>query len=113
MTQQLHASGLEWERVGIDFRRAESGRIADELKHRFPGLRFDLRSQSGAELGCWASHLCAWQRLLASDKTAMTVIGWWPKTRSSAARRRSARSQLVLTGPQSWMKCGVRCSQAD
>lgn len=74
MTQQLHASGLEWQRVGIDFRRAEPGRIADELQRRFPGLRFDLRSQSGAELGCWASHLCAWQRLLASDMTSLTVL---------------------------------------
>jgi glycosyl transferase family 25 len=74
MAEQLDAQGLTWQRIGIDLRRTPHTQVAAELASRFPSLCFDVRRLSGAELGCWASHLTAWQTLLASDAPSCAVI---------------------------------------
>jgi GR25 family glycosyltransferase involved in LPS biosynthesis len=45
------------------------------MQEHFPALTFDLTTLSGAEVGCWASHLLAWQRVLQHAQCkAATVI---------------------------------------
>lgn len=74
MTRQLAAHGLACERIGIDFRQLQRERIGEELSRRFPMMRFDLNRISGPEAGCWASHLTAWETLLASDQASAIVL---------------------------------------
>ena len=74
MVAQLDAMRLPFARVGIDLRRASPPAIAERLRVEFPMLRFNLRRMSGAEVGCWMSHLTAWQRLRDSNAPACTVI---------------------------------------
>lgn len=75
MRRQLEALELPFERVGIDMRRRASGEIAAWVDAHFPGFSFDQGSLSGAEVGCWLSHLTAWQRSLATEPLrACTVI---------------------------------------
>ena len=72
---QLARLGLSYERIGIDFRGASRAAIDAWFDSRFPGLRFSHRNVSSAEIGCWASHLCAWQALAQRDDLlACTVI---------------------------------------
>ncbi len=52
-----------------DTLRSHSGRAA-----RFPAIRPPAYTLSGAELGCWASHLSAWACILASGEAAGTVL---------------------------------------
>ena len=75
MQAQLERHGhVGYERIGIDFRRSTPREIDAWTSARFPSIRFDHRSVSTAEIGCWASHLCAWQALAASDTPACTVL---------------------------------------
>lgn len=74
MAAQLDAQGLAWKRVGCDFRRLERDAIARWFAQRFPSLRPTARRLSGAELGCWASHLCAWEAIRASGHAAGIVL---------------------------------------
>ena len=74
MSAQLQALGLAHERIGVDFRRSSHAQIDAWIATRFPGLTFDHGDVSTAEIGCWASHLCAWQALAESDRPACTVL---------------------------------------
>jgi len=74
MQAQLDALGLAYERIGVDFRRSSPAQIDAWIAARFPGLTFDHSDVSTAEIGCWASHLCAWQALANSDVPACTVL---------------------------------------
>ena len=75
MRAQLVDLGLSYERIGIDFRQAPRAHIDDWCERCFPGFAFDHGNVSSAEIGCWASHLCAWQALAASqDAVACTVL---------------------------------------
>jgi len=74
MRAQLDALGLGHERIGVDFRRSSPAQVDAWMAERFPGLTFDHSDVSTAEIGCWASHLCAWQALAESDAPACTVL---------------------------------------
>jgi glycosyl transferase family 25 len=74
MYAQLDALGLAHERIGVDFRRSSTAQIDMWIAARFPGFSFDHGSVSTAEIGCWASHLCTWQALAASEAQACTVL---------------------------------------
>ncbi len=74
MRAQLHDVGLSYERIGIDFRRARGPAIDAWIEQRFPGIAFDHGSVSSAEIGCWASHLTAWQALAASEDFAACAV---------------------------------------
>jgi glycosyl transferase family 25 len=74
MRAQLVDLGLSYERIGIDFRRAPRARIDDWCERHFPGIAFDHGNVSSAEIGCWASHLCAWQALAASEDAATCTV---------------------------------------
>ena len=75
MHAQLDDIGLSYERIGIDFRHVPRAVIDAWFAQRFPGITFARRSVSGAEIGCWASHLCAWQALASrADASACTVL---------------------------------------
>ena len=74
MTRQLDSQSLEFTRIGLDFRRLERPAVEREVRHRFPSLHFDLRRLSGAEIGCWASHLAAWQMVLDTGAPSLCVL---------------------------------------
>lgn len=74
MAEQLDALGVPYTRVGIDLRRTSDAAIDAWLARHLPGIGFDRSELSGAEIGCWASHLTAWKRLAASDEHAATII---------------------------------------
>jgi GR25 family glycosyltransferase involved in LPS biosynthesis len=74
MRTQLAQVGLPFQTIGIDFRRAPRADIDAWISQRFAGIAFDHGSVSGAEIGCWASHLSAWQALASSDAAACTVL---------------------------------------
>jgi len=74
MTERLDGCGLAFERIGIDFRRRPDQEIAEWTAARFPGFAFDFDTLSGAEIGCWASHLCAWRRLADAPGVAAATV---------------------------------------
>lgn len=74
MVSQLHDLGLACERIGVDFRRAPRAAIDAWVDRRFPRVAFDHDSVSGAEIGCWVSHLIAWQTLASSDGVAACTV---------------------------------------
>ncbi len=74
MCAQLAALGLAHERIGVDFRRSSPAQIDARMAADFPGLTFDHADVSTAEIGCWASHLCAWKALANGDAPACTVL---------------------------------------
>jgi glycosyl transferase, family 25 len=74
MRAQLDLLGLAHERIGVDFRRSTPAQIEAWMAARFPGLTFEHADVSTAEIGCWASHLCAWQALAQSGAPACTVL---------------------------------------
>jgi glycosyl transferase family 25 len=74
MAEQLAQAGLDYDRVGIDFRDSDPAAIRRWIDAHFAGLSFDQDALSGAEIGCWASHLTAWRRLLDSNARAATVL---------------------------------------
>ena len=74
MAGQLSALGLACERLGHDFRSLDRSEIRGWFADRFPSVRPPAYTLSGAELGCWASHLSAWARILASGAPAGIVL---------------------------------------
>lgn len=75
MAAQLDALGLRWARMAYDGRRKPAAEITTFVHQRFPALEFDLDTLSGAEVGCWLSHLMAWHRLVTSTGfSACTVL---------------------------------------
>ncbi len=75
MHAQLADLGLSYTRIGIDFRRTARANVDAWVERRFPGIAFDHRSVSSAEIGCWASHLLAWHALAQSERAvACTVL---------------------------------------
>jgi len=67
MEEQFKALGVSFQTVGVDLRgcsREQARAVA--VRHR-PGIEFDFASLSTAEVGCWVSHLAAWQLMLNSD----------------------------------------------
>ena len=74
MHAQLAAQSLSYRRVACDFRRCDRGTIVRWYAARFPAIRPLAAWLSGAELGCWASHLCAWEAILQSGCAAGTVL---------------------------------------
>jgi len=74
MTAQLEQLGIDFERIGVDMRGRGNDEIAAWVESHFPHIRFDFERLSGAEVGCWLSHLSAWRYLLATGTNACTVI---------------------------------------
>ena len=74
MARQLDAFGLTFERVGVDLRCVRPSEVEAQIQARFPGLRFDRKALSNAEIGCWLSHLTAWQRLLLRPGHAACTV---------------------------------------
>lgn len=68
----LHA--LDFERIGVDFRRSSREAIDGWVRDFAPSIAFDHDSLSGAEIGCWASHLTAWRRLQGSTQPNAIVL---------------------------------------
>ena len=73
MEAQLNAAGLAAERVGIDLRGVARARAREMARTAFPEFRFG-GLLSGPEIGCWLSHLTAWQRAVNARVPACTVI---------------------------------------
>ncbi len=63
MTSQLDALGIPFRRFGFDGRTLSVEAIADWARRHFPNVDFDTDRLSGAEMGCWLSHLLAWRAL--------------------------------------------------
>lgn len=74
MTAQLESLGLAWRRIGVDFRFRGRDEIDAWVDAHLPGVGFDHGTLSGAEIGCWASHLCAWQALANSPGVAACTV---------------------------------------
>jgi glycosyl transferase, family 25 len=74
MTLQLDALGVAFERLGIDMRARSDGEITAWVEAHFPNFSFDLASLSGAEVGCWLSHLSAWKRLLEDGHAESCIV---------------------------------------
>jgi len=75
MGRQLEGFGVDFLRVGVDLRCVAAREVDAQIHACFPGLEFDRTALSNAEIGCWLSHLTAWQRLLqAPGQQSCTVI---------------------------------------
>lgn len=75
MRKRLAEQRLRHERVGVDMRHLSRDDVLARCASAFPTLSFDLGVLSCAEVGCWASHLTAWRRLLAQPtKRYCTVL---------------------------------------
>jgi glycosyl transferase family 25 len=75
MTKRLAEQWLRHERVGVDMRHLSRDEVTAWCASAFPTLAFDLGVLSCAEVGCWASHLTAWRRLVEqSAKGFCTVL---------------------------------------
>lgn len=74
MTARLAAAGLQAERIGVDLRIGAADRIRRAVDAALPGFSFDLDVLSGAEVGCWLSHACAWQRMLERPSAAACTV---------------------------------------
>jgi hypothetical protein len=74
MTAQLDDLGIPFERLGHDFRGRNRTEIVRWYAAHFPSIRPAHGTLSGAELGCWASHLSAWARIRESGEAAGTVL---------------------------------------
>jgi glycosyl transferase family 25 len=73
MEAQLTAAGLAAERVGVDLRGVTRAGAREMARRAFPAFRFG-GLLSGPEIGCWLSHLTAWQLAVAARAPACTVI---------------------------------------
>jgi len=74
MTSQLVRLGLSFERIGVDLRASNASEVAAVVRATFPALDFDLGRLSGAEVGCWLSHLSCWKRMRDRNAGACTVL---------------------------------------
>lgn len=66
METQFAELGVVHRRVGFDGRTRDPREIDAWGRERFGGVAFDFDLLSGAEVGCWLSHLAAWDLLRAS-----------------------------------------------
>ncbi|MGB2818889.1 MAG: glycosyltransferase family 25 protein [Burkholderiaceae bacterium] len=73
MEAQLQAAGLAAERVGIDLRGVARDHAREMARLAFPAFRFG-GLLSAPEIGCWLSHLTAWQRAIDARVPACTVV---------------------------------------
>jgi glycosyl transferase family 25 len=73
MESQLKAAGVAAQRVGVDLRGVTRARAREMARQAFPAFRFG-GLLSGPEIGCWLSHLTAWQRAVDAGVPACTVI---------------------------------------
>jgi glycosyl transferase family 25 len=74
MLRQADSLGVSFVRVGFDGRGSSASALAAEVAARVPRVTFDTRALSGAEVGCWVSHLTAWQALLARPGDAAATV---------------------------------------
>ena len=74
MTAQLASAGIDFTRVGVDMRTQSRKFIFDWAEAHFPQFKFDQGILSGAEIGCWLSHLSAWRMVLATDRIQTCVV---------------------------------------
>ena len=74
MTHQLAGLGVPFERVGIDLRNRERPHILRCANEVAPGIVFDMARLSGAEVGCWLSHMAAWRCLFARTASAAATV---------------------------------------
>ena len=74
MARQLDKLGLAFERVGVDLRHADADGVRRAIAACAPGFQFCAKALSNAEIGCWLSHLRAWDRLRRSGHPACAVI---------------------------------------
>jgi GR25 family glycosyltransferase involved in LPS biosynthesis len=75
MTTQLDALGIAFNRFGFDGRTLSVDAIAEWAARHFPNVDFDMDALSGAEIGCWLSHLLAWRWLREDvNGSSCTVI---------------------------------------
>ena len=74
MARQLDKLGLAFERVGVDLRHADADGVRREIAACAPGFQFRAKALSNAEIGCWLSHLRAWDRLRRSGHSVCAVI---------------------------------------
>ncbi len=75
MARNSPASAVPFERVGFDGRTRPAHEIDAWCRERFGNLTFDFDVLSGAEVGCWLSHLTAWDLLRGRPReTACTIL---------------------------------------
>lgn len=75
MVAQLAGVTQRFERVGFDGRTRPAHEIDAWCRERFGNLTFDFDLMSGAEVGCWLSHLTAWDLLRSRRaENACTVL---------------------------------------
>lgn len=74
MTRQLEALDIAFRRFGFDGRTLTMAAIGEWTRRHFPNLEFDTERLSGAEVGCWLSHLLAWRWLRDNTTTPAFVV---------------------------------------
>ncbi|MBK6336508.1 MAG: glycosyltransferase family 25 protein [Betaproteobacteria bacterium] len=74
MLLQLQERNLRAHRVGIDCRSLTRRQISVAAARRFPQIEFAFDLLSGAEIGCWMSHLSAWTAFLSSGSGDACVV---------------------------------------
>jgi glycosyl transferase family 25 len=74
MASQLFSIGAAFTRVGVDMRIQSRKFIADWVEAHFPQFTFDQHMLSGAEIGCWLSHLSAWRQALETSNIQKCVV---------------------------------------
>jgi hypothetical protein len=74
MVSQLSSIGAAFTRVGVDMRKQSRQFIADWVGANFPQFTFDQHLLSGAEIGCWLSHLSAWRQALAAASIQKCIV---------------------------------------
>ena len=74
MTAQLASAGIDFTRVGVDMRTQSREFTLAWAEAHFPQFKFDQTALSGAEIGCWLSHLSAWRQVLATDCVQSCIV---------------------------------------
>ena len=74
MLGQLSAQGLAAHRIGIDCRAMTRQQTVLCATRRFPDVAFAFDLLSGAEIGCWMSHLSAWASFLSSGSGSACAV---------------------------------------
>jgi GR25 family glycosyltransferase involved in LPS biosynthesis len=74
MLAQLQQHNLRAHRVGIDCRSLTRQQISVAMARRFPQIEFAFDLLSGAEIGCWMSHLSAWTTFLSAGSGDACVV---------------------------------------
>ncbi len=74
MFAQLADSDLHVQRVGVDGRGKGTAGLRALAARECPVLQFDFDRLSGAEIGCWLSHLAAWKAFLRRSRLPCCVV---------------------------------------